>query len=62
MAQQGEQPTTLSCLRVLLREQGLMRAATINFQQRCVLIGVVVACLNTADILTRQDVAMASLL
>merc|ERR550525_1914649 len=51
MAQQGQRPTTLSCFRTLLRELGPARAATVNFQQRCAVIAVVVGCLNTAQVL-----------
>lgn len=59
MAQQGERPTTASCLRALLAEQGAARAATLNFQQRCAVIAVVVACLNTAQVLTRPELSLA---
>jgi len=57
MAQQGEKPTTLSCFRTCMREQGLLRTATINFQQRCAVIAVVVACLNTAQVLAEPELS-----
>mmetsp|Transcript_66807 Transcript_66807/g.206866 ORF Transcript_66807/g.206866 Transcript_66807/m.206866 type:complete len:302 (+) Transcript_66807:44-949(+) len=57
MAQQGESPTTLSCFRTCLREQGPVRMATVNFQQRCAVIAVVVACLNTAQVLSEPELA-----
>jgi len=60
VAQQGEQPTTLSSFRTLLREQGLARAATVNFQQRCVLIAVIVGCLNTANVLAHPEHALVA--
>jgi len=62
MAQEGQRPNTVSCFRLLLSEQGLFRALTVNFQQRCAVIAVVVACLNTADVLAHDDLALAAVI
>mmetsp|Transcript_5988 Transcript_5988/g.16083 ORF Transcript_5988/g.16083 Transcript_5988/m.16083 type:complete len:292 (+) Transcript_5988:74-949(+) len=59
MAQNGENPTTASCFRVVMKELGLFKALTLNFQQRCTVIAVVVGCLNTADVMARPDLALA---
>mmetsp|Transcript_45545 Transcript_45545/g.99022 ORF Transcript_45545/g.99022 Transcript_45545/m.99022 type:complete len:282 (-) Transcript_45545:164-1009(-) len=60
MAQEGQRPNTVSCFRMLLSEQGLFRALTVNFQQRCAVIAVVVGCLNTADVLAHDHLSIAS--
>mmetsp|Transcript_98564 Transcript_98564/g.275330 ORF Transcript_98564/g.275330 Transcript_98564/m.275330 type:complete len:292 (-) Transcript_98564:402-1277(-) len=60
MAQNGENPTTMSCMRQVMKELGLFRALTLNFQQRCTVIAVVVGCLNTADVMARPDLALVS--
>lgn len=60
MAQNGENPTTLSCFRTVMKELGLFKALTVNFQQRCTVIAVVVGCLNTADVMARPDLALAN--
>lgn len=60
MAQNGENPTTMSCMRQVMKELGLFKALTLNFQQRCTVIAVVVGCLNTADVMARPDLALAN--
>mmetsp|Transcript_153101 Transcript_153101/g.285280 ORF Transcript_153101/g.285280 Transcript_153101/m.285280 type:complete len:278 (-) Transcript_153101:282-1115(-) len=58
MAQQGENPTTLSCFQTLMREQGF-RAIYMNFPQRCVVIACYVACLNTANVQGFPELSLA---
>jgi hypothetical protein len=62
MAAQGEKPTTLSCFRTLMQEQGLIRALYVNFPQRCAVIATVVACLNTANVNAQPELSLASVL
>lgn len=59
MAQQGENPTTLSCLQTCLREQGLARALWLNFPQRCVVVATYTACLNTANAAGNPELSLA---
>jgi len=58
MAQQGENPTTLSCFQTLIREHGV-RAMYMNFPQRCVVMACAVACLNTANVQGLPELSLA---
>mmetsp|Transcript_153099 Transcript_153099/g.285278 ORF Transcript_153099/g.285278 Transcript_153099/m.285278 type:complete len:278 (-) Transcript_153099:51-884(-) len=59
MAQQGQNPTTLSCFQTLMSEHGI-RAMYMNFPQRCVVIACYVACLNTANVQGFPELSLAN--
>lgn len=58
MAQQGENPTTLSCFKTLMAEQGF-KGFYMNFPQRVVVIACYVACLNTANVQGFPELSLA---